>query len=218
MSCAHRCTSEAIFGASAGAGESGCTRISSTRLMLARLARGKTRTFVMSSGRIKRTPNTKTQTPEKPQTSKSSGKDHNPRTFQRYRVSVEIWSLVLLWCLLFGIWRFLRFAENQFEQSFSIAEIRNHDVCADPHQALALPFVHAARPVIRLVAGNGNRQATNLLCVFDFDVAIAKRKQSIAGHRILPQNPLDHHLLGKTLVIIERAVNVRAKILHQPQQ
>ena len=52
-----------------------------------------------------------------------------------------------------------------------------------PEQPPPLPLVDPAGAVVRLVAGDGHRQAADLLGVLDLDVAVAEREQLPAGDR-----------------------------------
>ena len=87
-----------------------------------------------------------------------------------------------------------------------------------PRKPPPLPLVHAARAVVGLVAGHGDRQPAGALRVLDLDVAVAEAQQPIAGNRVFFQNPLDHHLLRETLIGVQRAVDSRAEIASDVQQ
>ena len=103
-------------------------------------------------------------------------------------------------------------AEEVVDERDCVAEVGDDGVGADAQQALALPLVDSARAVVRLVAGHGHRQAANLLGVFDLDVAVAEGEQVTAGDAVSLQNPIDDHLLGELLVVVQGAVDVTVEI------
>src|ERR1051326_2279410 len=71
--------------------------------------RGKAPTTPRVETRVKKAPNFKLQTSEKPQPSntKLAGQDSQPRCV-KWRLKVGVWSLGFFWSLEFGIWDFVR--------------------------------------------------------------------------------------------------------------
>ena len=99
-----------------------------------------------------------------------------------------------------------------------VAEVGDDDVGADAGEPFALPGVHPARAVVRLVAGDGDGQAADLLGVLDLDVAVAERQKLLALDRVLADDPVDDHLLGERLEVVLGAVDVRAEVSGEAQQ
>src|SRR6266508_4252167 len=86
------------------------------------------------------------------------------------------------------------FAQKTFEQRLAITKIGDDDVSAHPKQALAFPLVHAARTVVRLVAGHSHGQATDFFGVLNLHVTVAEGQQLFAADLVLPEDALDNDL------------------------
>src|SRR5262245_59068035 len=103
-------------------------------------------------------------------------------------------------------------AEQVVDERDGIAEVGDDGIGADAQQPPALPRVDPAGAVMRLVAGDGHRQAADLLGVLDLDVTVAERDELPAGDPVRADDAVDHQLLGELLVVVEGPVDVAAEI------
>src|SRR5580765_5937645 len=109
-------------------------------------------------------------------------------------------------------------AQDAVEQHFRIPIIWHNDISPDTQQSLAFPFVDAAGAVVGLVAGHGHGQAAGFLGVLDLHITVAKGQQLRAADFVFAQQPVDDHLLREILVVILRAVDVRAEVSRDVEQ
>ena len=107
--------------------------------------------------------------------------------------------------------RFLA-GEKELKDFFSVAKIRNHDVCSSVYETIALPLIDSSAR-IRFVCRNAHRKPSDGANIFDFNVAVAKAYKFFALYSITFNEPIDNHRLGKGFIIVLSAVNSPVKIL-----
>src|SRR5438132_13117188 len=106
--------------------------------------------------------------------------------------------------------RRLVFSEKETQQAGMLPVFRDHDIRPRSHQAIPFPGVDAL--AADLVAGHSHGHAAGALDLLDLHKAIPKGKQLLAAQAVLAEDALDDHFLGEVLIVVERSVNVLAKV------
>src|SRR5260370_14201169 len=94
-------------------------------------------------------------------------------------------------------------------------KIGNDQVGPGLDKALAFPLVDAA--AVDFVAGHGHGDAADPLDLLDFHKSVAKSQKLITLQIMIPNDALNHHLLGEVYVVIQGAVNLLSQKSSQPQ-
>jgi hypothetical protein len=89
---------------------------------------------------------------------------------------------------------------------------RDDNIGAHFQEPVVLPGIEVAGTAVRLIAGHGNRQASDLLGVLDLDIAVPQSQQLLSGNLVLTEDALDDHSLVELPVVIRCAINMVPKI------
>lgn len=101
------------------------------------------------------------------------------------------------------------------EQRFELAIVRDDEIGARLEESSAFPKIDAASCLF--VGRHSDCQSTDLFDFFNFDEAVTEAEDLRAGNTGVTNDSFDDHGFGELFVVIERAVNVFAKELTQPQ-